>query len=365
MKHVSGGKVKKILVTGAGGPAGVNFVMSLRTAPEKTFIVGTEANEHFIHLAPVDKKYLVPKATEANYIDRLNEITRKENVEFIHAQPDIEVTIISKKREKLEANIFLPSKEAVRRCQDKLDSTRAWQKSHVPAARIRELRDESDIAKAFEELGSPIWIRARYGAGGRGSTPAHNKETASSWIRYWKSRKMDWEFVAQEYLPGRNMGFHSLWKDGELITSMARERVEYIYPNLAPSGITGTPSVQRTIHDKAINEIGTKAVLAIDPNFNGIACVDLKENKEGKPCVTEINAGRMFTTSFFFSYASKILRKDYYANIPYLYVKLAFKENIPNIPKYNILPENIYWIRHIDAPARLVRDGKVIGEMYH
>jgi carbamoyl-phosphate synthase large subunit len=90
----------------------------------------------------------------------------------------------------------------------------------------------------------------------------------------------------------------------------------------------------------------------------------LKENEEGEPCVTEINAGRMFTTSFFFSYASKIIRRDYYANIPYLYVKLAFEEKIPNIPKYDILPENIYWIRHIDAPAKLVKNGKILGEMY-
>jgi carbamoyl-phosphate synthase large subunit len=145
---------------------------------------------------------------------------------------------------------------------------------------------------------------------------------------------------------------------------MARERLEYIYPHLAPSGVTGTPAVQRTIHDENVNKIATEAVLAIDPNFSGIACVDLKEDKEGVPCVTEINAARMFTTSFFFSYASKVLRKDYYANFPYLYVRLAFKESIPEIPKYNILPENIYWIRHIDAPAKLVKDGKVIGEMY-
>jgi carbamoyl-phosphate synthase large subunit len=175
---------------------------------------------------------------------------------------------------------------------------------------------------------------------------------------------MGWEFVAQEYLPGRNIGFHSLWKNGELVTSMARERIEYIYPNLAPSGVTGTPAVQRTIHDDTANKVGTEAVLAIDSNFNGIACVDLKEDKAGKPCVTEINAGRMFTTSFFFSYASQLVRKDHYANIPYLYVKLAFKETIPNAPKYNALPEELYWIRHMDAPARLVRDGKIIGQMY-
>jgi biotin carboxylase len=356
--------MKKILVTGAGGPAGINFIMSLRIAPEKMFIVGTEANEHFFYLAPADKKYLVLKATKASYIDELNEIIRKEHVELIHAQPDIEVAIISEKREKLEASVFLPSKKAIRICQDKFESAKLWQKNNVPVARFRELRDESDIDKAFEEFGKPIWIRARHGAGGKGSTPAYNKETAMSWIRYWKSRNVDWEFIAQEHLPGRNIGFHSLWKEGELVTSMARKRLQYIYPHLAPSGITGTPSVQRTIHDEKVNEIGTNAVSAIDSNFNGIACVDLKENEEGVPYVTEINAGRMFTTSFFFSYASRIIRKDYYANIPYLYVKLAFKENIPNIPKYNALPENIYWIRHIDAPPKLVKDGKVIGEMY-
>ncbi|MBS7637075.1 ATP-grasp domain-containing protein, partial [Candidatus Bathyarchaeota archaeon] len=353
--------MKRIIVTGAGGPAGINFIMSLRLAPEKIFIVGTEANEHFIYLTPADKRYLVPRAEEENYIGRLNEIIRREKAEFLHPQTDTEVAVVSENREKMEACVFLPSKEAVKICQDKLESAKIWMKKGVPAAKTVEIRNEKDIDKAFEELGSPIWIRARHGAGGRGSTPAHNRETAFSWIKYWKARGMRWEFIAQEHLPGRNIGFHSLWKEGELVTSMARERIEYIYPHLAPSGVTGTPAVQRTIHDDNVNKIATEAVLAINSNFNGIACVDLKENKDGVPCVTEINVARMFTTSFFFSYASKVLRKDYYANIPYLYIKLAFKESVPKIPQHNILPENIYWIRHIDAPAKLVKDGKVIG----
>jgi hypothetical protein len=45
-------------------------------------------------------------------------------------------------------------------------------------------------------------------------------------------------------------------------------------------------------------------------------------------------------------------------------VKLAYDEEIPKIPEYDVLPENIYWIRHIDAPAKLVKDGKILGEMY-
>ncbi len=356
--------VKRILCTGAGGPAGINFVTSLRVAPEKMFLVGTDSNEYFLHLTTTDRKYLVPRAIDPTYIDTLNEIIRKEQIEFLHAQPDVEVETVSENREKINANVFLPSKAAVKACQDKLASAKVWKRKNVPVAKTIQLQKDEDIDKAFAEFGNPIWIRATRGAGGKGSTPADNRETALSWIKYWKSRGVNWNFIAQEHLPGRNIAFHSVWKEGELVTSMARERIEYIYAYLAPSGIMGTPAVQRTVHDKAVNKIGTDAVLAVDSNFSGIASVDLKENRQGVPCVTEINPGRMFTTSFFFSYASKVLRKDYCANIPYLYTKLAYKESIPEMPKYNILPADVYWIRHMDAPARLVKGNRVIGAMY-
>ncbi len=356
--------MKRILCTGAGGPAGINFVKSLQIAPEKIFIAGTESNEYYIHLVPIEVAYRVPRATDSNYVEKLNEIIRKEKIDFVHPQPDIEVLTVSENREKIKADVFLPSKETVKTCQDKLESAEVWRRKGVPVAKTILLRREEDVDKAFEKLGSPLWIRARHGAGGRGSTPADNRETAVAWIRYWKGRGVSWEFIAQEHLGGRNVAFHSLWKDGELVTSMARVRLEYIYPYLAPSGIMGTPSVQRTIHDKTVNEIGKKAVLAVDSSFNGIASVDLKENGEGVPCVTEINPGRMFTTSFFFSYASKVLRGDFYANIPYLYTKLGFGETLPEMPKFDVLPADVYWIRHMDAPARLVKDGKVVGAMY-
>jgi carbamoyl-phosphate synthase large subunit len=333
-------------------------------APEELYIVGTEASEYYLHTMPTDIKYLVPKAKDPNYVDRLNEIIRKEKIDFLHAQPDVEVEIVSECREKLEAQTFLPSKQAVKACQDKLVSANAWKNKGIPVAKTVVIKQESDIDRAFTELGSPIWIRATRGAGGKGSTPADNRETAVSWINYWRARNVDWEFIAQEMLPGRNIAFHSVWRNGELVTSMARERLEYIYAYLAPSGIMGTPAVQKTVQDNTINKISTEAVLAIDPNFTGIASVDLKESNAGVPCVTEINPGRMFTTSFFFSYASKVLFNDYRINIPYLYTKLAYKEEIPKLEKYNPLPADIYWIRHMDTPGRLVKDNKVLGAMY-
>lgn len=46
-------------------------------------------------------------------------------------------------------------------------------------------------------------------------------------------------------------------------------------------------------------------------------------------------------------------------------MKLGYKEQLPQLPKYDVLPADLYWIRHMDAPARLVKDGKVLGAMYN
>jgi carbamoyl-phosphate synthase large subunit len=96
--------------------------------------------------------------------------------------------------------------------------------------------------------------------------------------------------------------------------------------------------------------------LSLDEEATGIFCVDLKEDKNGMICPTEINAGRFFTTSYFFTSAGVKFNVPK-ANMPYLYVKLAYDEEIPEGEKYSILPDNLFWIRHIDCGDHLI-EGK-------
>ena len=350
--------MKKILVTGAGGPAGVNFLRSLASVEEDFELYGTDINKFHIEFAkPWTKKmFLVPRATSDDYIDALNEIIDKHDIELVHPQPDIEVSVISEKREKLNAKTYLPKKETIGILQDKFRSAEIWKEHEFPMVKAIEIRPhnlEEDPEKSLDELGEKIWIRAKRGAGGTGSTPVENVKTGVSWIKYWLSRGKNWEFIAQEYLPGRNIAFQSVFKEGELITSQARERLEYIYPYLAPSGVTGTPIVAKTIHNRKVNELATEAVLSIDSEATGVFCVDMKGDKEGKMCPTEINSGRFFTTSYFFSAAGKKYNK-LKGNMPYMLIKLAFGEEIPKEPKYNVIPKDLYWIRHIDCDSHLI-----------
>ncbi len=353
--------MKKILVTGAGGPAGVNFLKSLHSTEEKMELYGTDINIYHKEFAKpwTNEMFLVPRATSDDYIPTINEIIEKKKIEFIHPQPDIEVSTISENREKLKAMTFLPKKETIQILQDKYKSASIWKDKGFPSVRAMEIRPDhlnEDIENALSELGEKIWIRAKVGAGGKGSTPVENVETGINWIKYWLSRGYKWNFIAQEYLPGKNIAFQSIFREGELITSQARERIEYIYPYLAPSGVTGTPIVARTLNDDKVNEMATQAVLSIDSDAKGIFCIDMKEDKNGIICPTEINAGRFFTTSYYFSAASKKFNIPK-ANMPYMLVKLAYNEKIPEGPKYNLLPENLYWVRHIDCSEHLI-EGK-------
>jgi carbamoyl-phosphate synthase large subunit len=350
--------MKRLLILGCGGPAAYNFIEALRLVKnEQFYIVGSDANRWHLELTRTDKNYLVPYCSDPNYYNIINEIIEKNDIEFVHAQPDIEVFNLSENREKVKAKTFLPSKETVRICQDKEISAEIWRKNDILTSKTIKINKDSldeDLDNAASNLGFPFWIRARRGAGGKGSTPVENLETAKNWIDYWYSRGVDWEFIAQEYLPGRNIAFHSIFHEGELICSQARERLEYIYPYLAPSGITGTPVVQKTVHDSEVNEIATKSVLSIDKNASGIYCIDLKCDEIGTPRPTEINVGRFFTSNLFFAFLGSKLNISE-ANLQYIYIKLGYEEKIPDYPKkYNILPKDYYWIRHIDCGYHLV-----------
>jgi|BEDMetMinimDraft_1075159.scaffolds.fasta_scaffold01222_2 glutathione synthase/RimK-type ligase-like ATP-grasp enzyme len=346
--------MKRLLLLGAGGSAGINFIKSLRNAPEEFFIVGTDTNKYHLELPDLDKRYLIPHASNEEYINKVNEVILKEDIEFVHAQPDIEVYTISKNRNEIKAKIFLPSHKTIELCQNKYNTSKVLEMEGIPVAKCYKA-NEVNLDKAFNELkdkNNRVWIRAIRGAGSRASLPAFSADHIKFWINYWKLKEgmNEEDFMISEFLPGDEYAFQSLWKNGRLITSQARKRVEYLFGNITPSGQTSTPSVAVTVNDEEINKIATKAIKAVDTNPNGIYCVDIKKNKDGIPCVTEINAGRFFTTNDFYSNLG--------CNMPWLYVKLAFNEKIPPVKQYNPVPEGYYWIRLPDAGPILIKEGE-------
>ena len=349
------GKVKRILVTGAGGSAAHNFIESLRISGEKFYIVGADVKKFHIEMSDVDERVIIPLVSDKNYLAKLNKLILEKQIDLVHPQPDPEVLFLSRNREKVKTLLYLPCKETVEICQEKMKLMTLLSKHGVAIPESYIVSSEKDLKTNLAKIlkkNEKVWLRATTGAGSRASLPVKYFEHARSWINYWEKMKGVGygKFMVSEFLPGKEFAFQSIWYNGKLVTSQARERVEYIFGNLTPSGQSSSPSVARTVHRADVNKTATSAILSVDPNATGVFCVDLKENKKGKPCVTEINAGRFFTTSNFFSCAG--------SNMPYYYIKMAFGEELPKLPKYNPIESNLYWVRMMDMGYKLVKNGE-------
>ena len=330
--------MKRILITGVGGSPAVNFVRSLRAIPERMEFVGTDCNKYYLMRAEADKKFLIPRAKEGDYIDVLNQIIEENRLEFLHVQNDVEISVISEKREKLNINTFLPSKETIRTCLDKMATYRKWVVAGIKQPRTLIIKDEGDLKFALEEFDGKIWIRDTVGAGGRGSLPTDNFKVAS----FWLDLQDGWgKYTAAECLTPQSTTWQSIWNEGDLVVAQGRKRLYWELDKLTLSGVTGVTGTGVTVSDKELDIVAQEAIFAVDSNPHGIFSVDLTYDKEGDINPTEINIGRFFTTHGFFTRAG--------LNMPYIFVKLAYGEPIPKMRrKINPLPSGLAWIRGMD-----------------
>lgn len=340
--------MKRILVGGAGGTPSNNFIDSLKKSKEKFYFIGITSNKYDLAKAKTDERYLVPLAKDKNYEQVLADIIKKTKPDFFHVQNDHEVEKVSQIRDNLKVKTFLPSKESVQICVDKIKSYEKWASSGLKLPKTVEIKTPRDLKKAIDNFGE-VWLRIRKGAFGYGSLKTSDYKFAKAWIDFYQG----WgEFSAAEYLSPESVTWMSLWNNGELIVAQGRRRLYWEFANRTISGITGITGTGVTISDKKIDQIALKSVYAIDEKPNGIFSVDLTYDSDGVPNPTEINIGRFFTTHNFFTEAG--------LNMPYLYVKTAFGEKLPKIEKkINPLKPGLAWVRGMDCEPVLIPLAKI------
>lgn len=334
--------MKRILVTGAGGSPSVNFTRSLRQSDEEYYIVGTDADKYYLQRAEVDARYLAPLANDPQYIAFLNHIIAKENIQFVHAQNDVEVSFLSENREKINAKTFFPDKEIVKILQDKFESFKVWEEAGLKVPKTVMIRRDTDLQALLDSFGGSMWIRAISGAGGRGSLPVYDVKAAKNWLDFQeKNGSWDGNFTASELLEPETVTWMSIWKDGELVVAQGRKRLYWELAKISPSGVTGATGTGLTYSDLDLDAIAEKAVRSIDSNPTGLFAVDMAYDKNGIPNPTEINIGRFFTTHQFFTDAG--------LNMPEIFVKLGYGEKALELEKIkNPLPDGLVWIRGMD-----------------
>ena len=302
----------------------------------------------------VDSAYHLPSARSPKYVQSLNKVIEKEHVEAVFPQPDAEVDRVSQDRAKVRSRVFLPDTSTVSTCLDKFRALSRWHEAGLRRSPTILSWNDGTVAHSLRKIDYPCWIRAREGAGGLLSCRAKDQSIANHWLTFHWEQGIKTDFIAEEYLRGRDYCFMSLWNQGKLVTSMVRERLSWVGHRLIGTG--GTSKLNRVVHSEALNKRALVSISAISKKPHGVFCVDLKENSEGIPCPTEINC--RFTTNVHYLALASVKLGHPEWNFPWIASQLALGEEIPDCQKTDALPADLWFTKNTDMGFTMVKGNK-------
>jgi carbamoyl-phosphate synthase large subunit len=319
-------------------------------------LVGTDANHYHLPLSLCERTYLIPLARQrSGYLAALREIAEREPIDAIVPTHPVEVRAVAELRDggDLPFSVALPRTSILDIADDKARTQASLRGAGVAVPDTILIESQADLQRAFETFQSAeelrVWVRGSGAPGlgiGGAALPCTSVDVARAWIEHHKG----WgKMAASPYLPGRNLTWMAIYRQGELLAAAARERLEYVLPHVSPSGITGAPAVSRTISEASLSQLGEAAVSALDDCPHGVYFVDLKGDRDGRALVTEINAGRCGTTVHFYA------RAGY--NFPEALALMALGRPVAALPEPNqAVSPGQYWVRTLDCGPALVRE---------
>lgn len=241
------------IVTGVGGGVGQSIIKGLKLSMQRRGdiqykIIGTDADPLASGLYRTDIGYVVPKAKENGYIERLVEIANGEEADVIIPGSDPEVLEVAKNKGKVEedANIkvLVSPADSVEIGLDKWRSFQFLEENGFLTP-LTVLPDDAD--KLLKRKGFPVVIKPRRGSASRGLFIATNEEELDYALSHSSSGVILQEYLIPESWEGRKLDLDKLSrqideysteilvsKEGEILGSLSnwRKMVKGV-PNIA------------------------------------------------------------------------------------------------------------------------------------
>jgi hypothetical protein len=339
----------RLLVLEAGYAASNNLARSLMAGDPSLVLIGCNQSRFFLKRFPAKRNYLLPISTQA-YAAALRRIVKTERIDLVIPTTDADVLRIGRLRGRLGCRTFLPATSLIERCQDKYALTVFLRERGISAPLTYALTGIESIGAIFGRFprGSRLWCRIRAGSGSYGAIPARTPEQVRGWISFWEGmRGVPAEaFTLSEYLPGRDYGVQCLWHKGTLVLAKMAERITYLDTG-SPSGQSSMPALAKTVYEPRVLEVCISAIRALDARASGVFFIDLKENEQGDPCITEINAGRFATMTNIYDLAGE-------HNMATAYARLALGKRLRIADPFDFA-DGFYLVRSVDTLPALMR----------
>jgi carbamoyl-phosphate synthase large subunit len=263
---------KTILVTGVGGPAGINIVRLLEEQPD-VYVLGADIDELATGRLFVDEFLISPRVSEAvAYREWVEHTVKERGVQLFIPTVDEELYPLSEFVAALPCVTPLSSRETLEIARDKLRSY-----EHI-ATCLPELAPAFVPLSQWSvnwQLEKKLFLKPRQGRGGRGCRLITRAEL--TWLKANHSEPES--LIVMEELPGTEWTVDAyVAKDGTLVYLVPRERL----------GLSGGISVKgRSVAHKEVIQ-ATKALLG-QLSCKGPVCIQWKQDTAGRPKFVEIN----------------------------------------------------------------------------
>ena len=171
-----------------------------------------------------DRRYLVPRITDPEYLDMVLEICQKEKISGVLSLIDPELSLLAANRERFEAQgvtVIGSSYELCERALDKMEMFR-WLNGHgYPCARSYTDRAAFFADEAAGKLAYPVFVKPVRGSASIAISRAGDRETVELLMDH------DEGLMIQEFLHGQEIGADCYidLNSGELVSVFTKKKL--------------------------------------------------------------------------------------------------------------------------------------------
>lgn len=306
-----------VLLTSAGVATATNVLDALRAQqdiPVRTIAVDINPYAAGIHLA--EAGHVVPPLTSPDYLDRLLDICRKEEVRLVYPLYSGEIKLFAENAHRFrQANVALltPSAQTVETC---INKTKFIEFIDTSGFRYPKTYDTGKPA----DYSFPLFMKPVVGTSSRNTYRIDTPED----LGYLLGKHPD--SILQDFIPGVEFTVDCLTHEGRLLACVPRIRL---------SVKDGKSMVGKTVeHPRLIAEVA-RLLQAIE--MNGPCNVQLMEDTSGELHLIEINP-RLAAGGLPLAVAAG-------ANIPHMMLRLALGEQVEPVEDYR---RNLVMVRYLD-----------------
>lgn len=360
-----------ILVLTSDRSTGANFAKSLqlsKTANDKFSVIGTTTHPARAHLTANDYTVLLPPEIEKDPVAIRDHVETVLNmpINLVYETRSADKMLrLSRNRDKLP--VFLPDQEAVETFENKFKTFEHLESHGFPVPKTRQLNARQDVRVAMHEIGSDeFWLRAAFGQGGEGSFVSNNEEEIietlnqeNGWGKYTIAEKLpvdsnlSWqERLSDEIHAGEMVNWLALYDNGSLVASQTRKRLYFEHGELSKSGVGYTGGVMSLQRDD-IHELSEAMIKSFGFTPHGPIGIDFVADRNGKPKLTEVQACRFYTTTYFLSMMG--------LNFPRMLID-TFQGKTPNLEiKINPVQAGMVWMQRFGADDTLRHRDEILS----